>query len=68
MRAGERSALVTEQGALDQLPGDRREIDGDERRVGIARLPVDQTCQQLLAGAAFAENEHRCRQLRNLVH
>ena len=68
MRASERPALVTKQRALYQLAGNRREIDGNKRRVGIARLPVDQACQQLLAGAALAENEHRRRQLRNLVH
>ena len=35
--AGERALLVAEQRALDQLAGNRREVDGDERRVRRAR-------------------------------
>ena len=68
VRAGERAALVAEQRALDQLARNRREVDGDERRVGVARLAVDQPRQQLLAGAALAEDQHRRRQLGDLVH
>ena len=68
MRAGERAALVAEERALDQLVRDRRQVDGDERRVGAARLPVQQPREQLLAGAALAEDQHRRRQLGDLVH
>ena len=35
---------------------------------GVAGLAVNQPRQQLLAGAAFAENQHRGRQLGDLVH
>ena len=44
------------------------EIDGDERRVAAARLAVQQPREQLLAGAALAENQDRRRQPRDLVH
>ena len=67
VRAGERAALVTEERALDQLVGDRRQVDRDERRVALPRLPVQQPREQLLARAALAEDQHRRRQLRDLV-
>ena len=35
---------------------------------GVARLAVNQPRQQLLAGAALAEDQHRRRQLGDLVH
>src|SRR5262249_61888432 len=63
VRAGERAALVAEEGALRELARDRGEVDRDERRVGIG-LAVDQPGQQLLARAALAEDQHRRRQLR----
>ncbi len=68
VRAGERAALVAEERALGQLARNRREVHRDERRVRIAGLAVDQPRQQLLAGAALAEDQHRRRQLRDLVH
>ena len=68
VRAGERAALVAEQRALDQLVRDRRQVDRDERRVAPAGLAVEQPREQLLAGAALAENQHRRRQLRDLLH
>src|SRR5712692_3667065 len=67
VRAGERAALVSEQRALGELARDRREVHGDERRFRIARLPMDQPCEQLFSGAALAEDEDRRRQLRDLV-
>ena len=36
-RAGERAALVAEQLRLEQLVGQRRAVDGDERPVAAAR-------------------------------
>src|SRR5205823_5038897 len=68
VRAGKRAALVPEQRALRQLARNRGEVDGDERRVRLAGFLVNQPREQLLAGAAFAENQYRGRQLRNLVH
>src|SRR6185295_7097653 len=68
VRAGERAALVAEQRALGELARNRGEVDGDERRLRIARFPVDQPREQFLAGAALAENQHRRRELRHLVH
>ena len=68
VRAGERAALVAEQHALGELARNRRQVHRDERRLRIARLAVDQPRQQLLAGAALAEDQHRRRQLRDLVH
>ena len=48
--------------------GNRREVHRDERRLGVARLAVNEPRQQLLAGAALAEDQHRRRQLRDLLH
>src|SRR5437773_420618 len=67
-RPGNGAALVDEQGALGELARERREVDGNERRVRIARLAMNQARQQLLAGAALAEDEHRGRQLGDLVN
>ena len=58
---------MTEQRALDELVGDRRQVDGDERRSPLSRLAVKQPREQLLTGAALAEDQHRGRQLRDLV-
>ena len=58
-------ALVAEQRALHELVGDRRHVHRDERRVAAARLPVQQPREQLLAGPALAEDQHRCRELRH---
>ena len=68
VRAGERAALVAEQRAFDELVRNRRQVDGDERRVAAARLAVQQPREQLLAGSALAEDQHRRRQLRDLLH
>src|SRR5207237_3587751 len=42
VRAGERAALMTEKRALGQLARDRREVDGDERRLGVTGLAVNE--------------------------
>ena len=67
-RAGERALFVAEQRALDQLARNRRDVDGDERRLGVRRLAMQQAGEQFLAGAAFAEDQHRRGELRDLVH
>jgi hypothetical protein len=59
---------VAEERALGELPRNRGEVDRDERRFRIAGLAVNQPREQLLAGAAFAEDQHRGRQLGDLVH
>ena len=43
-RAGERALLVAEQRALDQLLGNRGEVDGDERRVRLR--PTRDECRR----------------------
>src|SRR5205085_10673773 len=68
MRAGKGASLVPEQRAFDEVSGDRRQVHRDERRVRFAGLPMDQAREQLFAGAALAEDQHRRRQLRHLVH
>ncbi len=55
---------MAEERALDELARDRGEVDRDERRFGLAagfaeRLTMDHPRQQLLAGAALAENQDR---------
>ena len=61
-------ALVAEQRALGQLARNRRQVDRDERRVGVARFAVDEPGHQLLAGAALAEDQDGGRQLGDLLH
>ena len=55
-RVGERAAHVTEQLVLEQRLGDRGAVDDDERRVVARRRVVDRARDQLLAGAALAED------------
>ena len=56
--AGEGALLVAEQLRLDQILGDRRAVDLDERALG-ARTPVVQGVgDELLAGAVLALDEH----------
>src|SRR5262249_27577789 len=59
--AGEGSALVTEQLALDERLRDRRAVDGDERLVASVREIVDRAGHELLARAALTIDEHRRR-------
>src|SRR5262249_32910437 len=54
VRAGERAALVAEEGALGQFPWDGGQVDRDERRLGVAGLAVNQPSEKLLASAALA--------------
>src|SRR5262249_18338478 len=59
VRSGKGAALVAEQRALGELPWDRGEVHRDEGRLGVAGFAVNQPRQQLLAGAALAENQVR---------
>ena len=57
--AGERALLVAEQLGLEQVLGDRRAVDRDERPVGARAERVQRAREQLLAGAALAFEQHR---------
>ena len=56
--AGEGAALVPEELALGQLAGQGAAIDGHEGAVGDGAQLVQGARQQLLAGAAFAGDQH----------
>ena len=58
-RAGERSLLMPEQLRLDQLLGDGRAVDLDERLRGARGAAMDFARHELLAGARFAGDEDR---------
>src|SRR6185437_17060324 len=58
-RAREGAALVAEQLGFDELLGQRRAVDGDERLVGARPVEMQRACDQLLAGAGLAEDQHR---------
>ena len=69
-RARERALLVTEELALDQLGGDRRAVDLDERTRRERAFAVHVRGEQLLAGAGLAGKQHadvRSRDLRRLL-
>ena len=57
-RAGERAFFVTEQFGLEQVLGHRAAVDRDERLVLAVTGAVDRLCEQFLAGAAFAGDQH----------
>src|SRR5436189_160216 len=56
--AGERTALVAEQLALEHARGDRAAVDMEERAGGARGSRVDGARDETLAGAALAEDEH----------
>ncbi len=56
-RAGERPLLVAEQLRLDQVLGDGRTVDLDERGLGTLAVVVDRVGDELLAGPVFAFDE-----------
>ena len=58
-RVRERTADVAEQLVLEQLLWNRRTVDDHERRVVARRRVVDRARDQLLAGAALAEDRDR---------
>src|SRR5205814_710489 len=67
VRAGERASFMAEERALRELARNRGEVDSDERRFAIARLAVNEPREQLLARPALTKDQHRRRQLRDLV-
>ncbi len=56
--ARERTFLVTEQFGLEQLGGDRRGVERDERLGGARTVFVQRPRHQLLAGARLAGDQH----------
>ena len=57
-RVGERAALVAEQLALEQLLGQRRARDVDERAGRAVAVVVDGLRGEVLAGAGLAGEQH----------
>ena len=57
--AGEAALLVAEQDGLDQVLRDGAAVDGDERLARAVRAAVHGARDQLLAGAALAEQQDR---------
>jgi hypothetical protein len=57
-RAGEGALLVAEQQVLEDLLRERGAVEGVERPLGAVALPVERARDELLAGAALAEDEH----------
>src|SRR5206468_9368739 len=58
-RPGEGALLVTEQLGLEQLLGERRAVDGDERLALTWRPLVHEVGDHFLAGPRLAGDEHR---------
>jgi hypothetical protein len=58
-RAGEGALLVAEQQVLEDLLRERGAVEGVERPLGALALLVQGARDELLAGAALAEDEHR---------
>ena len=63
LRAGERTALVAEQFAFQQILGNGRRVDRHERPTGHGRVLVQRASHQFLARARFAGDQHRHRAL-----
>src|SRR5205085_12288144 len=66
-RAGEGAALVAEELRLEDGLRDRRAVDGHERPFGPGGMLVQGAREQLLAGAALTEQQHRGRGRRRLA-
>ena len=58
IRAGKRALFVAEQFGFEQSLGNGGAVDGDKRAVGSGAERVQCARVQLLAGAAFAEQQH----------
>ena len=58
-RAGERALLVTEQLGLEDLARERAAVNRYERPRGSRRVFVDRPGDELLAGAALAQDQYR---------
>ena len=67
-RAGERALLVAEQLGLEDRLGDRGAVDRDERALRARAVVVERAREQLLAGAALAEQQHGRLARRGLHH
>jgi len=65
--AGKSAFDMTEQFGLDQLFGDRRAVDGNERPLGAQAHAVQGACGELLAGARFAMDQHGRRRRRDAL-
>ena len=68
--AGERAAHVAEELRLEQRLGDRAAVDRHERPRRAPAVRVDRPRDELLAGAALADDEHgrrRRRRVRDLL-
>ncbi len=57
--AGERAFLVAEEFGLEEVLGDRRAVDRDERLLGARRSRMDITRDDFLTDAGFAGDEDR---------
>ena len=57
--AGEGAAHVPEQLRFEQVLRDGAAVDDDERPLGAVGAHVDLACDQLLAGAGLAVDQHR---------
>ena len=57
-RAGEGALLVPEQLVLENLLGQRGAVEREERALGAIALVVQRARDELLAGAALAEDQH----------
>src|SRR5262249_46650907 len=68
LRASKRAALVSEQLRFDQTVRERRTADLDEWLVGAGRIVVNRMCDQFLAGAGLAADEHGGVRRRHLGH
>ncbi len=58
-RAGEGSARMSEELRLEQILGERRAVDDDERLARAVRAVVNRARDQLLARTRLAMHEHR---------
>ena len=56
---GERAFFVAEEFAFEQRFGERGAVHGDERVLAAAAAEVDRPGDDFLAGAVFAEDQHR---------
>src|SRR6266571_3219631 len=63
--AGERAALVTEQLVLDEVLGERRRVERNQRGLGVRAEAVQLAGDELLPGAALAHDQYRARDLRD---
>lgn len=66
LRAGKRAGLVAEQLGIQQVFIQRRAVKRDERPLPAVGEVVQTVGDQLLAGAALADHQHRLVQLGDL--